>query len=92
MSLAVDVFSAFVTGFANTAVNGALAAFVARQFTTGRTAKVAGFCVALGYAAGRFGYSGPGVSAAAVALGGLAGGAMALAGLWFWLLRKPEPE
>lgn len=88
----VEVLSGFLTGFALTALSGAFASFVARGFTTGRTAKLAGFCVALGFVAGHFGYSGPPGREAAIALGAFAGGVGALAGLWFWLLRKPEPE
>jgi hypothetical protein len=92
MSLAAEVLSGFLTGFGLTALNGAFASFVARGFTTGRTAKVAAFCVTLGFVVGRFGYSGPAGREAVVALGTLAGGIFALAGLWFWLLRRPELE
>lgn len=90
MSMVTVVLGAFVTGFANTALTGAFAKFLARGFTTGRSVNIAAFCVALGYVAGRFRYSGPLGSEAAIALGGLAGALVALVGLWLWLLRRPH--
>jgi hypothetical protein len=90
MSLAVDFMAGFVTGFASTAAMGAFAKFVAGGFTTGPTAKVAAVCVAIGYALGRFAYAGSVAADPMVALGGAAGSALALAGLWAWLLKKPR--
>ncbi len=90
MSMVVVVLGAFVTGFANTALTGAFAKFVARGFTTGHTINIAAFCVALGYVGGRFRYAGPIGSEAAIPLGSLAGALVALVGLWFWLLRRSQ--
>ena len=67
-------------------------AAVARYFASDRSSRAAGFGVALGYAAGRYSYSG---AATAVTLPAIAAGLGALVALvvaWALLLRKRTGE
>lgn len=82
------MLTAFLSALLATLAAGAIARAVAGFFAVGRSVSVAGFCVALGFALGRFSYSGPLAMDAARALSAAAGAIAALIVLWVWLLRK----
>jgi hypothetical protein len=78
----------FLSALFATLIMGAIARVAANFFTTGRGASVAVFSVALGYALGRYSYSGPATSEAVEPLIAATGSIVALLILWAWLLRK----
>lgn len=86
MSLAL----AFLTGLLATLTAGAVARLVATLFTSHSSARIAGFCVALGFALGEFSHSGPTSREAALAVLTALGSLVALPLLWVWLLKKPQ--
>ena len=80
----------FALAFASTLIIGAIARYAAGFFASDGASRVAAFGVTLGYALGRFSYSGPAedIPAISAALGAIA----ALAVVWAWLLRKGAGE
>jgi hypothetical protein len=80
---------AFVSAFLGTLLAGAAAKLLAAFFAPdARSARIGGFCVALGWAAGRYSYSGPLGTEAVVAAVAALGSLCALAVLWLWLIRS----
>lgn len=79
---------AFVGALASTALAGAVAKLAIGLFAPDRAAGFAAFCLAFGFAAGRFSYMGPLDARAAEAGSAALGAALALAGLWLWLVRR----
>jgi hypothetical protein len=84
--------TAFLSALVVTLIVGAIARFLAASFTTDSSARVVGFCVALGFSLGRFSYRGPATMQAAIAVSAIVGAVAALAVLWVWLLRKSDGE
>lgn len=82
------MLTAFLSALLTTLATGAIARVVAGFFAMGSGVSVASFCVALGFALGRFSYSGPLTMDAGRALSAAAGAIVALVILWAWLLRK----
>lgn len=70
--------TAFLSAFAATLIVGVLARFAAIIFTSERTARVAAFAIALGFALGRYSYSGPASVTVALALTACIGAVAAL--------------
>jgi hypothetical protein len=79
---------AFLTGLLFTLAAGVAARIAATLWMSDAHARVAGFCIALGFALGRFSYAGPPGRAAAVAALTALGSVVALLLLWAWLLKK----
>jgi hypothetical protein len=84
----MNLLVAFLSALIATALAGVMARIAIGFVSVERAAGFGAFCVALGYVAGRYSYSGP-LDARAVEAGVAAAGAiLALAGLWAWLLKK----
>jgi hypothetical protein len=84
---------AFLTAFMATALVGVVAKFGITYLFAHPSARIAAFCLALGFALGRYSYAGPlnqeALYAACAALGSL----IALVVLWLWLLKlSPAPK
>lgn len=79
---------AFLTALLGTAIVGAVAKVVIDLFSVSRPARFGGFCVALGFALGRYAYSGPIDDHLLDIVGAAIGAVIALIGLWYWLIAK----
>lgn len=83
----MDLAIGFLNALWATAAVGIAAKF-ALQHLSGRAGfRFAAFCLALGFALGRYSYSGVPDRGALVAACAAAGSLVALAGLWAWLVR-----
>jgi hypothetical protein len=79
---------AFLSALMGTAIVGVAAKFMIELFSVSRPARFAGFCVALGFAVGRFSYGGPIDGRLLDAASAFSGALLALIGLWYWLVAK----
>lgn len=84
--------AAFFSALLTTLLVGAVARIVADLFASSRSARIAGFSVALGVALQRYSVGGPPNRETAVAVAAALGSMAALALLWFWLLKRPRAD
>ncbi|WP_324807132.1 hypothetical protein SH584_11250 [Sphingomonas sp. LY29] len=78
--------SALLMAFAGTIVVGVASRFLLDAFAASWPSRIAAFCIAIGFALGRFQWSGP-ASAALIPLATAGGAVMALFALYLWLIR-----
>ena len=71
-----------------TLVGALIAHWIFKHFATDKAARIAAFWLTVGGTAPRYSLAGPWSPELALALGKLAGTALALAILWWWLLRR----
>ena len=83
---------AFVLAFASTFFVGAISRYAGRFFVSDRASRIAAFGVALGFAIGRFSYSGPATVDDMPAISASLGAVAALVAVWAWLLRRVASE
>ena len=86
----MDLALAFLNAFLGTAAVGIVAKLGLQHLTHRDDFRFAAFCLALGFAFGRYSYGGAPDRAALVAACAGAGSIVALTGLWLWLVRKPD--
>lgn len=83
---------AFLNALVATALAGMVARLVLSFLFAHPSARFGAFCIALGFAVGRYSYAGPvnqeALSAGSAAIGSL----IALLGLWLWLVRHSTGE
>ena len=84
MSIAIP----FVTAFLATLFVGAVAWLFAKFVTSDRMARLSAFCVAIGFALGRFSFAGKIDSQALPPIAAILGAAVALMILWMWLVKQ----
>ena len=84
----MDFLLAFFAGAIATLIAGAVARFLAGHFTVYSRPGSLAFCLALGYAIGKFGNGGPINRETMVALTTAGGSAIALVVLWWVLVRR----
>lgn len=83
---------AFVLAFASILIIAAVARYAAGYFASDRSSRAAGFGVALGYAAGRYSYSGAATAETLPTIAAGLGVLLALVVAWALLLRKRTGE
>ena len=83
----MNVVLAFSAAFLATLLVGALSRLVASLFASTRTARVAGFSVAIGFALARYSFAGSPDVGMATPIAAATGAVAALVVLWLWLLR-----
>lgn len=84
MSIAIP----FVAALFATLFVGAVARLLAKFVTSDRPARLGAFCVAIGFAVGRFSFSGTVDSRALPPIAAVFGAAVALTILWLWLVKQ----
>lgn len=89
----MSLLAAFMIALISTLVIGALARIVVDLFSSSnRTAPIAGVSVAAGFALARSQYRGPMDIEALVALGSALGSLLAVALLWYALIKRPARQ
>lgn len=86
----MDFLLSFLTGLLGTLTIGLIGKLAGNLFASEHSARVAGFALALGYAAGRYSVSGPLDRATAVAAAAAVGAIVAVILLWYFLLRRRQ--
>lgn len=77
----------FLTALVVTLIVGLISKWAASLVASDRSARIAGFCVPLGFALGYYSYTGPAGPEAATAAAGAGGSIAALLCLWLKLLK-----
>jgi uncharacterized membrane protein YjjP (DUF1212 family) len=83
----MGILVACAAAFFTTLLVGAFSRVVASLFASARTARVAGFSVAIGFALARHSFAGSPDVGMATPIAAATGAVVALVVLWLWLLR-----
>ncbi|MDQ3080152.1 MAG: hypothetical protein M3R03_09175 [Pseudomonadota bacterium] len=82
------LFIVFLNALLGTAILGVVARSLIDLFSVTLPARFGGFCIALGFALGRYSFVGPIDGHLWISASAALGAVVALIGLWYWLVAK----